>query len=238
MRDAFKKLSSIDAGKVLDAATGRGEFIHTIKQTFASFSQIIGVDVSDKAVLFAQKVHPENNIEVYRMDLQNLSFTDGYFDTVCISNSLHHLADVDKVLSELLRVLKPGGMLLVTEMYRDGIQSEAQKTHIAMHHWVASIDRLQGVSHGMTFAKQEIIDFILKWDLNNIEIEDFYYPVDNPKDAKNCESLHNNCKESLKRLESLENTDDLIREGHLLQERINKVGCASASRLLITAIKK
>ncbi len=237
MKDVFKKLALLDAGKVLDAATGRGEFIQIIKQSFKSYSQIIGIDASEKAIQYAQKLYPENNIEIFRMDLRDIHFEDGYFDTVCISNSLHHLADMDATFSELLRVLKPGGLLVVTEMYRDGSQAEAQKTHIMMHHWIAGIDRLGGIHHQETFTKQEIVSMIKALPCNDFEIEDFYFPVDNPKESKNCENLLKNCKDTLKRLKSMDNSENLIQEGKLLIERINTIGCASASRLLITAFK-
>lgn len=237
MKDVFSKLSTLDAGKVLDAATGRGEFIQQIKHSFHSYSQIIGIDASDKAVQYAQKLFPENNIEIYRMDLTEIRFEDGYFDTVCISNSLHHLANTTAVFTELMRVLRPGGLFLVTEMYRDGKQTEAQKTHIKMHHWISSIDRITGVFHQETYTKEEILALIKALPLQNMDVEDFYYPVDNPKEAKNCDNLLKNCMDTFKRLESLENKENLLLEGKELMQRINEIGCASASRVLITANK-
>jgi len=238
MRDVFGKFANLDAGRVLDVATGRGEFIHVIKQVFASYTQIIGIDSSEKAVQYTEKLFPENNIEIYKMDAFAIRFEDAYFDTVCISNSLHHLADLDKAFTEIMRILKPGGMLLVCEMYRDGVQSEAQKTHTMMHHWISEIDRISGVYHAQTYLKEEILGFISSLPCDRTEVEDYYQPVDNPKDAKNCESLLNNCNEALKRLENLGSHPDLLAHGKKLKDRINEIGCASASRLLITTYKK
>ncbi len=238
MKNVFKKLSVIDAGIALDAATGRGEFINTIRQYFRSYNQIVGIDISDKAVQYAQKLYPENNIEIYRMDLESLDFEDAHFDTVCMVNSLHHLENPAAVLAELLRVLKPGGLLLLSEMYRDGEQSEAQRTHIIMHHWIAQIDQRMGVSHRETYTKQEILDLVSPLPCKNMDVEDFYFPVDNPKEAKNCENLLKNCKDTFKRLENMDESQDLLLEGQNIMARINEVGCASASRLLITAYKE
>ena len=237
MKDVFRKLSTIDAGKVLDAATGKGEFIQVIQSSFKSYIQIIGIDSSEKAVKHAQKIFPGNDVEIYRMDLSSIHFSDGHFDTVCISNSLHHLENYEQVMSELLRVLKPGGLFLITEMYRDGSQTEAQQTHIHMHHWISRIDRLMGIFHNETFTRDELIALAKKLPLVNIEIEDYYYPVDNPKEVKNCENLLNNCKDTIKRLESGDNTEELIQEGNAMIARISRIGCASASRLLVTAYK-
>jgi ubiquinone/menaquinone biosynthesis C-methylase UbiE len=238
MKDVFKKLSHIDAGKVLDAATGRGDFINVIKQNFKSFDQIIGVDSSDTAVKQAQKLFPENDIEIYKMDLEKLSFADGYFDTVSISNSLHHLEHKDKVFAELLRVLKKGGLLIVVEMYRDGKQNQAQQTHIMMHHWFARIDTLNNVYHWETFTRDEIIEFANALPLKNANMEDFYIPVDNPTDPKIIEPMIKNVQEWIKKCESIPEAEFICCEGNKIIEKIKTVGCVSASRLLITGNKK
>jgi ubiquinone/menaquinone biosynthesis C-methylase UbiE len=235
MTEIIKILSRVDGGLVLDAATGRGEFITALKQHLKSYSQIIGVDASERSVDYAQKLFPENDVEIFRMNLEDLQFEDAYFDVVCMSNSMHHLEHMDKVFSELMRVLKPGGLLILAEMYRDGVQSPPQETHILMHHWIAGVDRLLGTYHQSTFTKDELIHIAKSLPLNKIEITDFYIPVDNP--VKNCDTLIRNCKETLKRLENIPNTEDLKNEGKALLTRIQEIGCASASRLLVTGYK-
>ncbi len=237
MKDAFQILHHLDVSLVLDAATGRGEFIQVLKQNLRSYAQIIGVDSSEKSVNFAQSVFPENDVEIYKMDLEDLEFEDASFDLVCISNSLHHIEHLDQMFSEMLRVLTPGGTFLITEMYKDGNQSEAQKTHILMHHWIASIDRRFGVFHQETYTRDELLAMARELNLKHLKVEDFYYPVDNPTDPKNCEALRKNCEDTFKRLENLPDNEDLLLEGQKLIERIKQVGCASASRLLITGSK-
>jgi ubiquinone/menaquinone biosynthesis C-methylase UbiE len=238
MKDVFKKLSHIDAGKVLDAATGRGDFINVIKQSFKSYSQIIGVDSSDNAVRQAQKTFPENDIEIYRMELENLSYADGYFDTVCISNSLHHLENKDRVFDELLRVLKKGGLMIVVEMYRDGKQNQAQQTHIMMHHWFARIDTLNKTYHWETFKREDILELVKALPLTETSFEDYYVPVDNPTEPKLIEPLIKNVQDWIKKCESIPEAEFICCEGQKIIERIKTIGCVSASRLLITGTKK
>lgn len=237
MKDALGLLKHIEAAHVLDAATGRGEFITTLKQNLKSWVQIIGVDSSDKSVDYAQKRFPENDVEIYQMDLEALDFEDASFDLVTMANSLHHLEHLDKIFAELLRVLKPEGTLLVQEMYSDGEQSEAQKTHIMMHHWLASINRHQGVFHRDTFTQEEILSVFRNLKLDKEKMVDFYIPVDNPKEARNCESLKGKIADAIQRLETLPDSDALLDEGNRLVERIANVGCAGASSLLLTGIK-
>jgi len=235
MKELIKILSEVNAGMVLDAATGRGDFIHTLKQNLKSYTQIIGIDNSEKSVSYAQKLFPENDVEIFKMNLESIQFEDGYFDLVSISNSLHHLQNPLSVMKELLRVLKPGGMLLISEMYCDGEQSAPQQTHIIMHHWIAGVDRLGGVYHRATYTRDELNAFAKELHLNKINVIDSYVPVDNPN--KNCESLINNCKDTIKRLQAMPDSDALIAEGNNLLHRISEIGCASASRFIITGYK-
>jgi len=235
MNEIIKVLKGIDGGMVLDAATGRGEFIMVLKQHLKSYTQIIGVDSSERSVLYAQKLFPENDVEVFKMNLENLQFEDGFFDMVCLSNSLHHLENIDNVLQELLRVLKPKGFFLITEMYRDGEQTPAQETHILMHHWIAEVDSLTGTYHTRTFDRATIKKLVHTLPLKDKKIADFYIPVDSP--VKNCESLIRNCKDTLKRLETIPNSEALIEQGNAMLKRLADIGCASASRLMITGYK-
>jgi len=123
------------------------------------------------------------------------------------------------------------------EMYSDGDQTDAQQTHIMLHNWLAAIDRKLGVYHHNIYMQDEILSFMNKLGLDDLVVDAFYHPVDNPKDAKNCETLKRTCQESFKRLESLEDNEELIAEGDSLLDRINNIGCASASKLLIKGIK-
>jgi ubiquinone/menaquinone biosynthesis C-methylase UbiE len=236
MKEIINILSQVDGGLVLDAATGRGEFIHTLKQNLKSYSQIIGIDASERNVVYAEKLFPENDVEIYRMNLEDIQFEDNYFDTVTISNALHHFENIDLIMAELLRVLKPKGLLVINEMYSDGEQSPPQLTHVLIHHWIASVDMLSGVYHQSTFKRAELYEMAKKLPLDNIDIIDYYVPVDDP--SRNCETLLRNTKDTLKRLETMPDSEELIIAGNTVLARITDVGCASASRLIITGYNK
>lgn len=126
--------------------------------------------------------------------------------------------------------------MLIAEMYSDGQQTPAQQSHILMHHWIAGVDRLSGMYHKSTYTKVELEQIAKKLPLKKTEIHDFYIPVDNPN--KNCETLLKNCRDTLKKLETMPDSEDLIDEGNKLLKRLTEVGCASASRLIIAGYKK
>jgi ubiquinone/menaquinone biosynthesis C-methylase UbiE len=238
MKLAEERYKLIDAGTVLDVATGRGEFVVVIKNDFKSYEHIVGIDISAPTIKHTQTLFPENNIEILRMSSDNIEFADEHFDTVCISNSLHHLEHRVQAFKEMMRVLKAGGMFIATEMYADGKQSEAQRTHIAMHHWFADVDNLSGIFHEHTYKKQQIIDMLSKLPLLRIETIDYYYPTDNPKDPIVINNLVKNCQTVIKKLSTQEGSENMIAEGEALIERLKTTGFASAHRILFIGKRK
>lgn len=104
------------------------------------------------------------------MNADILEFKDESFDTVCIANSLHHLQNVDTVLTEMKCVLKINGSFIVQEMYSDGNQTEAQQTDIMQHSWNAQIDTHLGEAHQQTLTQNTIKAMIKKLDLRDLEV--------------------------------------------------------------------
>jgi SAM-dependent methyltransferase len=143
-------LGHLSGGRVLDVATGTGGFVQFLLDGLRDYAEIVGIDaVGERAAAFSAALGDRADVRFEQMDAHHLVFPDGSFDTVSISNSLHHVADPAPVLAEMLRVLRPGGHLVVNEMYRDG-QSETQTTHVLLHHWWAAVNRLRGEVHRET----------------------------------------------------------------------------------------
>ncbi len=103
------RLKSISGGKILDVATGDGDFIRTLIKTLKDYDSFIGIDSSKKEVESARKQLKEQPAKILEMNAEALQFKNNTFDTVCTSYSLHHLENIDKVLAEMKRVLKPNG---------------------------------------------------------------------------------------------------------------------------------
>lgn len=108
-------LGTISAGKILDVATGGGQFINFLLETLKDYVEITGIDTSEKAgATFAEAFKDQPNIRYIKMDAQHMDFPDASFDTVCISNSLHHMPEIELVLLEMKCVLRPGGYFIVS----------------------------------------------------------------------------------------------------------------------------
>ena len=107
------RLSS--AARVLDVACGTGAGTARPAQ-FAH--EAVGVDVSPAAVEDARAAHGEA-ATFHVGDMRSLPFEAGEFDVVVCFEALTHVAETDLVLDELRRVLRPGGLLVVSCPNRD-----------------------------------------------------------------------------------------------------------------------
>jgi SAM-dependent methyltransferase len=147
---------------------GGRAFIHLLTHNLKDFTEIIGIDCDAAALEAAKKSFHDDRIAFALTPESRIPYEDGSFDTVCLSNSLHHLADIGRSLGEMLRVLKPGSLMIINELYRDG-QNEKQLTHVFLHHLQAEVDRVLGIPHNMTFEKQEILEIAGKLGLMNMD---------------------------------------------------------------------
>lgn len=110
MKKLKSKLAAISANKILDVGTGVGNFISNL-ELLKDYKKIVGIDNSREMLERAKNNFDKENIEFVLMDAENLNYEDNTFDMVSLSNSLHHLAEIDIVLNEMKRVLKSEGIL-------------------------------------------------------------------------------------------------------------------------------
>jgi ubiquinone/menaquinone biosynthesis C-methylase UbiE len=251
-----EKLGTISAGRVLDVGTAKGGFIDTLIKTLKAYDSFIGIDYcptdkSKKGMESANKRFEGKGVQFVQMNAERLEFEDESFDTVCISHTLHHLAHINRVMTESKRVLRKGGNFILQECYHDGEQTEAQKADELEHEWEARIDSLLGITHNKTLTRQKIRDIAHGLKLTEIEIFDSTHPVDclfcerkhDCEDPRNQATLHQITKDiddAIKRIENhpdLEVRTRLIEEGKKIKEAIAKSGAASASYLFVIGTK-
>jgi SAM-dependent methyltransferase len=226
-------LDNIPAGRVLDVATGSGGFVQFIMEGFKEYTEIIGVDNNDRAAAgFAEAFKENPGIHFQKMDARSLDFPDTSFDLVCISNSLHHL-DPKPVLREMMRVLRPGGTLLVSEMYRDH-QTETQMTHVLLHHWWAAVDMVNGIIHRETYTRQELLDLVAGLGLEEVSTYDLSDLSEDPQDPAIMAELNPVFE---RYIQHANGHPDLQKHGEVLRQRVAKIGFHSATTLVVIGRK-
>lgn len=218
-------LQHIKAEKILDVATGRGDFIHFLQDNIAEFGSATGIDVKQFAVWSKNGFDPRK-IHFQVMDAAALQFESESFDLVSISNSLHHMPKPGQVLSEMIRVLKPGGIFLFYEMYTDR-QTPAQLTHTLLHQWWGKIDTAAGTFHHSPYQRSELTRFLKETGINAWEYIDEADLSDDPIQPEVVEELEGIIDEYIGKTSEAA----LIAEGEQLRQRVKSVGFHSASQL-------
>ncbi len=102
--------SRADGLSALDIMCGGGQSTAVLMGKGYDFS---GLDISDEQCNFYKKKFPQSN--VYRRSIFDTGLKSEQFDLI-VTDSLHHLhPDVNKGILEIIRLLKPGGLLLIWE---------------------------------------------------------------------------------------------------------------------------
>ena len=118
-RKAISSLEPYKPQTMLDIATGTGDFAILAAQMLKP-QKLVGADISEGMMAVgAEKVKAaglQDVISFAREDCLNLSFDDNSFDAVTAAFGIRNFSDLDRGLSEMCRVLKPGGHLSIVEL--------------------------------------------------------------------------------------------------------------------------
>ncbi len=102
---------------ILDVATGTGDF--AIQALVLNPQKVIGVDISEGMLSMGRKkiknLKLSQKVELCAGDSENLQFEENTFDAVTVGFGVRNFENLEKGLSEILRVMKPGAMLVVLE---------------------------------------------------------------------------------------------------------------------------
>ena len=103
--DNFVRLTGLPAGaRVVDLGCGSGVFTNVLQQRGY---RCTGIDLSPTLIKIAREKYP--GIHFLEGDIEKLPFPDGQFDGVLLSGVLHHLPELSRCATEVMRILRPGG---------------------------------------------------------------------------------------------------------------------------------
>jgi len=116
-KKAVRLLKPFAPKLILDVATGTGDF--ALESLSLNPDKIIGVDISrDMVAVGVEKVKKknlQNKIELKYGDSENLEFETNTFDALTVAFGVRNYENLEQGLSEMLRVIKPGGHVAIIE---------------------------------------------------------------------------------------------------------------------------
>lgn len=98
------------AQRVLDVGCGTG---YGSAMVASRGREVVGIDVSEEAVAFARAKHRQDNVEFVAMPATELDFPNASFNAAYSIQVIEHVEDIETQLSEVVRILRPGGSFVV-----------------------------------------------------------------------------------------------------------------------------
>ncbi|NCU02947.1 MAG: bifunctional demethylmenaquinone methyltransferase/2-methoxy-6-polyprenyl-1,4-benzoquinol methylase UbiE [Chitinophagaceae bacterium] len=134
-RKALAKLEALKPQLMLDVATGTGD-VAIMAARQLQLQKIIGIDISEKMLEGGrEKVKTkglEQIIELKSGDSETINFPDNTFDAVTVAFGVRNFENLEKGISEIYRVLKPGGRLVVLEFSKPKLPGVTQAYQLYM----------------------------------------------------------------------------------------------------------
>ncbi|MBB5636248.1 demethylmenaquinone methyltransferase/2-methoxy-6-polyprenyl-1,4-benzoquinol methylase [Pedobacter cryoconitis] len=117
-KKAIRELSALKPQHILDVATGTGDLaFEAIKILHPK--KVTGVDISAGMLEVARKKIAERNLQdVFSVEIgdsEGLKFEDNHFDAITVAFGVRNYQNLEQGLSDMLRVLKPGGKVVILE---------------------------------------------------------------------------------------------------------------------------
>lgn len=142
-RRIVEELELQNKEKILEVGCGNGYYLNLLNR-LAFRLTLIGIDRDERALIDARKLIRDDKVKLILTDANKIPFKGNTFDKVIISEVIEHIENEQNVLSEIYRVLKPGGVMVLTTCNIDypflwdpvnWILQHLLKTHIKSGFW-------------------------------------------------------------------------------------------------------
>jgi SAM-dependent methyltransferase len=112
---SYDLLEPASGQRLLDVGCGSGGDVRALAHRVAPRGRVIGVDISEAMIREARKEDALRCMDYRVADAHALPFSDGSFDAARVERVLQHVEDTDNALAEMVRVVRPGGIVVASE---------------------------------------------------------------------------------------------------------------------------
>jgi len=120
-KKAIRELESVDPRTILDVATGTAD-MPMLMMKYLKPDRIMGIDISEGMLNLGKekiiKAGLQSKVGLQLGDAEAIAFPDAYFDGITVAFGVRNFQNLERGLSEMYRVLKPGGKLVILEFSR------------------------------------------------------------------------------------------------------------------------
>ena len=155
-RKTVERLSLAAGASVLDVACGTGASALPAAETVGPDGRVLGVDLAENLLELARAKAAQrdlDNIEFQLGDMTDLGYPDGHFDAVVCVFAIFFVPDMESLVAELWRMVRPGGKLAVTTwgpdvlapvyaVWLDAVKAERPDLHSAFNPWDRIVEPL------------------------------------------------------------------------------------------------
>jgi len=162
-KKAIRELSSLRPRIMLDVATGTGDFAFEAIKILKP-EKIIGVDISTGMLDVARKKIAGRNLQhtftLQTGDSEGLHFEDNHFDAITVAFGVRNYENLEKGLSDMLRVLKPGGKIVILEFSKPVVFPVKQAYNFYFKHLLPVFGKIfSRDARAYTYLNESVIAF-------------------------------------------------------------------------------
>jgi ubiquinone/menaquinone biosynthesis C-methylase UbiE len=156
-------IAIMETDTILDVGCGGGRTVHKLA-AFATRGKIYGIDHSEDSVATAVRTNRRwlgtDHVEIQQGSVSRLPFSDRMFDLVTAVETHYYWPDLHADMREVLRVLKPGGnLIIIAEAYKGGKHEQRLQVLVkAMKSMNCTYAHLSVEEHGDLFSKSGYSD--------------------------------------------------------------------------------
>jgi demethylmenaquinone methyltransferase/2-methoxy-6-polyprenyl-1,4-benzoquinol methylase len=161
-RDRAVDMARVGPGSnALDICCGTGDLTLALRERIGPDGRVVGSDFSEPMQEQARRKSGERGVAVEFgwADALDLPYGEAGFDAVTIGFGARNLADLDKGLAEMARVLKPGGRLVILEITRPHREPLASFYSVWFDHLIPWFGTFAGDSEAYTYLPESVRTF-------------------------------------------------------------------------------